>query len=348
MRGRAVERWLNELWYGDAPGAALLAPLELLFRTAVTVRNRAYDAGWRRAVRIPRPVVVVGNLTVGGTGKTPLVTWLARRLSGRGLRVGIASRGYGSAAREPRVVDRDTDWREVGDEPVLIARRTRCPTVVSRDRVAAARALVEQGVDVILCDDGLQHRRLARDCEIVVVDGARGLGNGRLLPAGPLREPAARLGRAAAIVVNGEPGARAAAVLESVHVPVLRMELVPDAVHAVNGGQTPRPLESFRGTAVHAVAGIGNPARFFAQLRARGLDVIEHPFPDHHPFTAEDLAFGDTLPVLMTEKDAVKCSAFADPRLWYVPVSVCFGDAQERELLEHVLCRINLSSGAKD
>lgn len=343
-----MERWLNELWYGSGSGAALLAPFELLFRAAVTVRNHAYDAGWARVIRVPRPVIVVGNLTVGGTGKTPLVAWLAQRLSERGLRVGIASRGHGGEARAPRIVGRDTDWREVGDEPLLLARRTGCPVVVSRDRVAAARALVEQGVDVIVCDDGLQHRRLARDCEIVVLDGTRGFGNGRLLPAGPLREPATRLARAAAIVVNGEPGPRAAAALESSRVPVLRMELVPDAVRQVAGGEAPRPLESFRGAQVHAVAGIGNPARFFAQLRTYGLDVIEHAFPDHHPFAASDLVFGDTLPVLMTEKDAVKCRAFADPRLWYVPVSVRFGDAQERELLDHVLCRINLSPGTKD
>jgi tetraacyldisaccharide 4'-kinase len=293
---------------------------------------------------VGRPVVVVGNLTVGGTGKTPLVAWLAEGLSERGLIVGVLSRGYGSSGGSPRVVEPSSGWREVGDEPLLLRQRTGCATVVSTDRVAGARALIERGVDVIIADDGLQHLRLARDCEVIVVDGARGFGNGRLLPAGPLREPVSQLARADLVVINGAPEHASLARLgPQANARFVQMKLFPGNVVPLDGRRTARALESFRGQRVHAVAGIGNPARFFGDLRGRGLDIIEHPFADHHPFTAADLEFGDTAPVLMTEKDAVKCRAFASARLWYVPVTARFSDAHATEVLERVVERLGFS-----
>jgi tetraacyldisaccharide 4'-kinase len=315
-----VARALTELWYGKARGAALLAPVGWLYGALMTLRRGAYAAGLLRRHTIGCPVVVVGNLTVGGSGKTPLVAWLAGELSGRGYHVGIVSRGYGSQSREPRLVGSTATWQEVGDEPLLLARRTGCSTAVGVDRVATARLLKMQGCDVIVSDDGLQHLRLAADYRIVVVDGARGFGNRRVLPAGPLREPLAGLACADAIIVNG--AAPDAAQLHGARAgtPLLEMRLVPaHAVGLVSGAR--RPLTEFRATPVHAVAGIGHPGRFFHMLRGIGLQVIEHAFADHHPLGPEEVEFADELPVLMTEKDAVKCTGFANARLWSVPVS---------------------------
>ncbi len=341
-----MRQWLTQMWYREPTGgSSALQPLACLYGAVVNVRRRAYESGWFRTYRVDCPVLVVGNLTVGGTGKTPLVAWLATQLKGAGLEVGIASRGYGSNAAEPRIVNADSNSREVGDEPLLLRRRTGCLTAVGPDRVAVARLLVERGAQVIIADDGLQHLRLARDCEIVVVDGARGFGNGRLLPAGPLREPASRAGRADVVVVNG--AAEHASLRAPAGAPVagtaLRMDLVLGDARPVDGREESRPLESFRDGPVHAVAGIGHPARFFRELRALGLQIMEHAFADHHPFTPRDLQFGDDRPVLMTEKDAVKCRQFADARLWYVPVTACFSEAHARELLDRVSRRLGLS-----
>jgi tetraacyldisaccharide 4'-kinase len=352
-----MEQRLTKLWYREDARPSLLQPLSWLYGAVVGLRRSAYSRSWLTAHRVGKPVVVVGNLTVGGTGKTPLVIWLAHRLRARGLKVGIVSRGYGSrreetrsqpaaSAGELRVVDERSSWQEVGDEPVLLARGSGCITVVGRDRVAAARALVAHAVDVILADDGLQHLRLARDCEIVVIDGSRGFGNARMLPAGPMREPVSRLAAADLIVVNGVPEHPSLRQMESfAKAKALRMQLLLSAAMRVDGQECPRPLEDFRGRALHAVAGIGNPGRFFRDLRERGLQIIEHPFPDHHAFSAGELAFPDDLPVLMTEKDAVKCTPFANPRLWVVPAAAVFGEPQARELLEHVLRKIGSTGG---
>jgi tetraacyldisaccharide 4'-kinase len=338
-----LERWLNERWYGDGVGLAPLRPLAALYGAVVALRRGAYAAGVLRSGRAGKPVVVVGNLTVGGTGKTPLTIWLARELGDLGLAVGVISRGYGGSTNShPRTVGAGTSWSEVGDEPIIIARRSGVPTVVSTNRRAAASSLAG-GVDVILADDGLQHLALARDCEIVVIDGMRGFGNGRLLPAGPLREPRARLKRADILVVNGE--ARHAS-LQRLPQRAIAMSIQPQPAVRLDARSPPRALEEFRGEHVHAVAGTGNPERFFAELRAYGITLTEHPFPDHHPLSVADLAFGDDLPVLMTEKDAVKCATRADRRLWYVPVAAEFTPDDARELLERVLGKIHSTAQA--
>jgi tetraacyldisaccharide 4'-kinase len=340
-----MEQRLTELWYRERAPPSLLAPLAWLYGALMRARRRAYVSGWVRTQHAGKPVVVVGNLTVGGTGKTPLTIWLAHQLIAQGLKVGIVSRGYGRRGAAPRAVQSASDWRQVGDEPLIIARRSACPTVVARDRVAGARALVAAGADVVLADDGLQHLRLGRDCEIVVIDGARGFGNGWVLPAGPLREPLGRLPQPDAVVMNGAPehGSLAAALRSS---PALEMRLVAQEAVRLDGQEPPRALHGFSGQRLHAVAGIGNPARFFGELRAHGIEVIEHAFADHHRFVPAELAFADGLPVLMTEKDAVKCLAFADPRLWYVPVAAQFGVREAHELLARVLAKVRPTSVA--
>jgi tetraacyldisaccharide 4'-kinase len=333
-----MEQRLTELWYRESAGYSLLQPLSWLYGLVSGLRRTAYEHGWFRKARAGKPVIVVGNLTVGGTGKTPLVAWLAEQLAVAGLRVGIVSRGYGRSTRKPETVHVESSWREMGDEPMLLKQLTGCDVVVSQDRYAGAQKLVEMGVDIVIADDGLQHLRLARDCEIVVVDGVRGFGNGRLLPAGPLREPASRVRQASIVVVNGVPE-HASLLTGQTRLPPgnLQMSLFGGDAHRLDGLAGPEPLEHFRGRRVHAVAGIGNPGRFFRDLRARGIEVIEHPFADHHPFAAADLTFGDDLPVLMTEKDAVRCRELENARLWYVPVVARFSDAQARELLDRVI-----------
>jgi tetraacyldisaccharide 4'-kinase len=342
-----MERRLTELWYREDAGPTALQPLAWLYGAVLAARRRAYDSGRARPEDPGVPVVVVGNLTVGGTGKTPLTIWLARELGARGLRVGIVSRGYGArAGTAPRLVSADSDWRIVGDEPLLIARRSGCETLVAADRTAAARALAARGVQVVIADDGLQHLRLARVCEVLVVDGARGFGNQRLLPAGPLREPLTRPLHADAVVVNGT-AEHASLGRWLTPGEALTMRLVADQVVPLAAGEAPQPLAAWRGRRVHAVAGIGNPARFFRDLRAHGLEVEEHAFPDHHALRAAELEFGDQLPVLMTEKDAVKCSCFAAARLWCVPVTAQFSDADAAKLLTRVTERITSAALAR-
>jgi len=338
----APPRWLHRLWYELPNSPSALQPLAWLYGAVVSLRREAYERGWARSYALARPTIVVGNLTVGGTGKTPLTIWLARHLQQRGFEVGLVSRGYGRQQDGLREVASDSSWQEVGDEPLILRRRTGCTTFVARDRVAAARALVARGAKVILADDGLQHLRMRRDCEIVVVDGARGLGNGRVLPAGPLRESGSRAHAADALVINGgAEGEAVRGVSPELAQAALRMRLVGAQALPVAGPGQAQALEAFRGRPVHAVAGIGNPQRFFADLRARGLELIEHPFPDHHPLSAAELDFGDGLAVLMTEKDAVKCPQAAGPRHWYVPVEADFSDADSHRLLGLVMRAID-------
>ncbi|HKE45592.1 MAG TPA: tetraacyldisaccharide 4'-kinase [Steroidobacteraceae bacterium] len=317
--------WLQRVWYANAISGVVLRPLGWLFGALVHVRSALYRKGWLGSVAVARPVIVVGNLTTGGTGKTPLVLWLAEQLRAKGLRPGIVLRGYGGSARTPRRVDAGAAAIDVGDEAALLAARSRCPVAVGADRVAAAR-LLEAEVDVILADDGLQHLRLKRDLEIVVIDGVRRFGNRRLLPAGPLREPLSRLESVDAAVVNGGTNG----------VGGLKMSLAGDHAVALIGGER-RALTAFAPGPVHAVAAIGNPERFFTMLREHGLNLVPHPLPDHHAYARTDLEFGDSLPILMTQKDAVKCARFAERRQWYVPVDAVFSDEDAQQLLNMVL-----------
>jgi tetraacyldisaccharide 4'-kinase len=301
----------DRLWYEGHPLGLLLAPLGWLYCAVARLRALAYRRGWLDSVPVGVPVIVVGNLTVGGTGKTPLVIWLCDYLRRRGHRPGIASRGYGgSAAAQPTRVSADADPARVGDEPLLLVRRCRCPVVVGRDRVAAARRLVDElGCDLVISDDGLQHYRLRRDLEILVVDGDRRFGNGRCLPAGPLREPVARARRADLVILNGDGDGDGP-----------RMRLTPGAAVSLAEPEVTRGLLDFCGSRVTAVAGIGHPQRFFAMLRRIGLDIDARPYPDHHRFSAADVAAWPPGPVLMTEKDAVKCIGLTGADAWYVPV----------------------------
>lgn len=335
-------RWLTRQWYRPRRGPSLLQPLACVYGALVRARASAYGRGWLRVQPTAKPVVVIGNVSVGGTGKTPLTIWLALRLRDRGLRPAIVTRGYGrpEASRAPLFVRADSRWEQVGDEPLLIYRRTGCPTVVAADRVAAVRQLASQPVDVILADDGLQHLRLERVCEIAVIDGARGFGNGRLLPAGPLREPLSRLERVDLIVLNGSAEHASLASL-SQGAAVLGMKLLGGCARRVDGLDVERPIEAFRGGPVHAVAGIGHPERFFRELAACGLEVRPHPFPDHHAFAARELAFADDFPILMTEKDAVRCAAMATARMWYVPVTAHLDGADAQRLIEEASRRID-------
>lgn len=313
---------INRIWYGRSPLVWLLLPLSALYCAAVLGRRWLYRVGHKTVHSVGVPVIVVGNITAGGTGKTPLVIWLAQFLKAQGYRPGLVARGYGGGmAKWPQAVTPDSDPASVGDEPVLLARATGCPMAVAPDRVAAAHALLAtHDCDVILSDDGLQHYALGRDIEIAVIDGARRFGNGHCLPAGPLREPPSRLREVDLIVANGSPAAGEFA---------MRVQ-TDEAVNLLHGER--RPLTAFRAQPVHAVAGIGHPARFFASLQAAGLDIRAHAFPDHHAYRPEDLRFADG-PVLMTAKDAVKCRRFARSDCWSVETSVDIDQAFSARLL---------------
>jgi tetraacyldisaccharide 4'-kinase len=326
----SFQSWLNRIWYDRAAPPWWLLPLSLIYGAGSGSRRYLYAKHLRRATRVSCPVVVVGNLSVGGTGKTPLVCWLVAHLAECGFKPGVVTRGYGGSARNVRRIAPSDDPDVVGDESVLLARRTGAPVAIGRDRAAAAQLLAGAGCNVIVSDDGLQHYALARDCEVVVIDGDRRFGNGWLLPAGPLRETPARLRAADAIVVNG-----GRALLEA----ALSMRLEAKSALALQGGAI-QSLDAWAGKSVHAIAGIGNPQRFFNMLRSHGIEVVGHPLADHARITPHDVDFGDDRPVLMTEKDAVKCTRFGGARHWYVPVTACFDGGESKTLLDIVTMRI--------
>ena len=303
-------------WQQRGALALLLLPLTALFATVAALRRAAWRHGLLKAQHPGVPVIIIGNITAGGTGKTPLTLWLAQFLLQQGKHPGIISRGYGAAAAHAREVPPDGKPQDYGDEPCLMAQRAGCPVWVGTDRVAVARALLEAypQTDVILSDDGLQHYRLARDFEIAVIDGVRGLGNGWLLPSGPLREPAARLNEVDAVVINGRDETRA-------WPQALAMQLDGNRFRNLLHPEQAVGSEHFRGKRVHAIAGIGNPQRFFAQLGRLGLPCMPRAFADHHAYTAQDLAYAGDDEIVMTEKDAVKCTAFATVRYWALTVN---------------------------
>jgi tetraacyldisaccharide 4'-kinase len=318
---------LTEVWRGRGLRAWLLLPFALLFFALARLRRLAYRRGWLKSGKLPVPVVVVGNIVAGGAGKTPLTLWLAERLRAAGRRPGIVSRGYGRVTHDIRKVGAGDTAHEVGDEPLLLARRCGCPVVVGADRLAAGRALLaaHPECDLLLCDDGLQHYRLQRDVEIAVID-RRGLMNGWPLPAGPLREPASRLREVDALVLHDAvappwPG-----------VPRFTMRLTGQRFHRLDDPSVVCGAEQLAGLKLHAVAGIGEPQRFFDHLARLGLAFEAHPFPDHHPYRAADLEFsGDA--IVMTEKDALKCAGLARLPVWVLPVEAHV----EPDLARHVL-----------
>ncbi len=307
-----AERLVNA-WYQGHPALCLLRPLEWLYRAVVRRKRRRFVAGLSPSYRAPVPVIVVGNITVGGTGKTPLILYLIEHCRARGLRVGVVSRGYGAQPPSlPWRVTAEQSAREAGDEPLLLVQRSGVALMIDPDRARAVQALLSaESLDLILCDDGLQHYRLARDLEMVLIDAARGLGNRRCLPAGPLREPQERLQSVDALLWNGA---------SSDSHEGFGFTLQPTALVNVASGER-QALDFFPpGQALHAVAGIGNPQRFFRTLEALNWQPIAHAFADHATYSAAALAFSPSLPLLMTEKDAVKCRAFAQPDWWYLAV----------------------------
>jgi tetraacyldisaccharide 4'-kinase len=332
MPERRLARWLERRWYGDAAPLPLL-PLSWLYGGAVRLRCLAFQAGIRRSRQAGVPTVVIGNLTAGGTGETPLVLWLATELRRRGASPGIVLRGHGGTQRTAHLVSPDDDAARVGDEALLLARRAGCPVAVGVQRERAAKLLVQEGCDVVVADDGLQHLALARDLAVVVIDGARGFGNGALLPAGPLREPASRLAAADLVVLHGEDRR---GVLPAGIVPV-RMQLVATALREL-GSDAEVPLRSLEGSAVHALAGIGNPERFIQLLRSLGASPEATLRPDHHVWRAGELPGPDGRRIVMTEKDAVKCRRLAAGRddLYYLQVEAVLSPADAARFLDRV------------
>lgn len=322
---------IQNSWYSKSNLTLFLLPLSWVYCSLVQCRRLFYRFKIFRIYQLDVPVIIVGNLTVGGTGKTPLVIELANLLKKHGYRPGVISRGYGGKARSwPQQVRWDGDPSIVGDEAILIARRTLCPMAVGPDRVASAESLLKYtDCNVILSDDGLQHYALDRDIEIAVIDGIRRYGNEKCLPAGPLREPVKRLEQVNFKVTNGVAGPEEFAMVYKAQ----QLRRADDPEVTLN-------LSALKKQTVHAVAGIGNPQRFFDQLKLSGLDIIEHAFPDHYPFKKKDLDFGEIQPIIITEKDAVKCQRFYLHNVWYQPIKANL-DNQFIEQLLVMLERIN-------
>ncbi len=307
-----LQQLLDDTWYGKNPLSTALAPLGWIYKLAAWSRRGAYSSHLLTVYRAPVPVIVVGNLSVGGTGKTPLVIWLANRLQSWGFKPGVIARGYrGSAKHWPQQVRTDADPFAVGDEAIVIARQTGLPVAVGPRRGDDIEALLKHSdVNIIVSDDGLQHYALARDIEIAVIDGVRRIGNGRCLPAGPLREPASRLAEVDLAVSHGLAGRGE-----------FQMRYRSATLRRVVGDEE-SSFEAFPEKSVHAVAGLGNPQSFFAGLKRNGFRAEHHVFRDHHVYSPEDFKFPDGRPIVMTEKDAVKCEHFADERFWFIPIQV--------------------------
>jgi tetraacyldisaccharide 4'-kinase len=319
------------LWYQSSSLAKCLLPVSWVYKKAIHLRRYAYQREIFTVTKFPVPVWIVGNISVGGTGKTPFVAWLVRWLKTQGYQPGIVSRGYkGKSKHWPRLVTVNSDPQEVGDEAVLLVKKTECPMAVGPDRVAAVSCLLENhSCNIVISDDGLQHYALSRELELVIVDQKRGFGNGFCLPAGPLREPVSRLNEVNAMIVHGK---------HSTHPYSMQLQ-GENFLHSVSHPKQTCSFVEFQRKEIHAVAGIGHPQRFFTNLRQQGLTIIEHIFPDHHFYQKKEIDFGKDAIVIMTEKDAVKCQAIADQRHWYFAVETIVSD----QLIEYLkrLLKIN-------
>ena len=332
---RSPDEFITKAWYSGAAWLYLLWPLSVLYFLIISLRKWCYRKGVFKTYQSALPLIVVGNITVGGTGKSPLVCYLVESLREQGFTPGIVSRGYGAKLGKAQVreVSVHSLPSEVGDEPLMLKRRLACPVFVSPSRVAAVKALEQTTCDIIVADDGLQHYALARDIEICVFDGKRKWGNGHLLPMGPLREPISRIQSIPFLVNNGTHKAQSygqAALSQR----TFCMSLVAEHLISLKDGSA-RPLADFKGQSVHAVAAIGHPERFFNTLVNAGLKPNKHAFPDHYAFQRDDFNFEEApgsdgeeglsteRPIIMTEKDAVKCQSFDLDNAWYLPVSAC-------------------------
>ncbi len=323
-----MSQWLINIWYRRSIWSYCLFPFSLIYLLIIKIRFWLYRSGFKKITRFPIPIIVVGNLTVGGTGKTPLVIYLAKLLRDQGLKPGIVTRGYGGKAEHyPCVATQGSSPQQVGDEAILLAAQADCLVVVDPNRVNAVNYLLQNyDCNVVISDDGLQHYALGRNIEIVVIDGQRRFGNNFCLPAGPLREPVTRLSKVNFIVVNGEAKAGEIA-----------MQLIPDTIYNLKQPEKKLDIHNLQDKTVHAVAGIGNPKRFFDQLRELKFSVIEHPFPDHHVYRSQDLNFDDNHLIVMTEKDAVKCREFSNEKIWCLPVSAKLNSEFDKQLLAILL-----------
>ncbi|PHS68915.1 MAG: tetraacyldisaccharide 4'-kinase [Methylophaga sp.] len=320
-------KWLINSWYQPHPIRWLLSPLSAFYRMIILLRKWCYHLGIFKQYHLSVPVIIVGNISLGGTGKTPFVIWLTQQLQKAGMRPGIISRGYGGHAKQyPQIVSPTSDPSIVGDEPILISRHTHCPIAVAPNRHAAGQMLLQQfDCNIIIADDGLQHYALGRDIEVAIIDGERLFGNQYCLPAGPLREPLARLEHVNFIVHNGGQSPTD-----------FRMTLSQAVAINLIDPTLRKNISEFADQIVHAVAGIGHPQRFFEQLIQQNLHIISHPFADHYAFQITDLSFGDDKPIFMTEKDAVKCQSFANKNMWVIPIEAQITGKLDQQILQTI------------
>lgn len=334
-----MKHYLQKQWRAGSPWQVVLAPLAMLFMGLLAIRKALYRHGWLKSTRLSVPLIVVGNITLGGTGKTPMVIYLAEQLQTAGFKPGIISRGYGGKLKLPTPVFAHSNPGLVGDEPVLIAKRTACPVFIGANKVQVGLALLQANpqCDVIISDDGLQHYALQRDVELVMVDASAKFGNQRFLPAGPLRESVSRLKHVDAVVITGD---QAADLPDGLSLPWFSMRLLGNRFYSLGGAQMPRLACDFVGKPMVAIAGIANPQRYFDQLSALGLQFEPKAYPDHYNFSAEELAQHSGKTVLMTEKDAVKCAEFSVLDAWYLPVSASLSSAPDVNFISYILQKL--------